>query len=154
MPYILFRREKFMPQGFVYILGSDTGTLYVGVTSDLSQRILQHKHGDGSQFTTQYGCHRLLYYELFDDMRSAIDREKSLKGKSRQKKIDLIQTTNPEFKGLAATWGWPAIGPKQDMKETDHAIEDWVYPSSEVRARKREELLARKTHRDPSLRSG
>lgn len=142
-----------MPQGFVYILGSDTGTLYIGVTSDLSQRILQHKHGDGSEFTTRYECHRLLYYELLDDMQSAIDREKSLKGKSRQKKLDLIQTTNPEFKDLAATWGWPAIGPRQNMNDTDRAIEDWVYPTPEMRKRKREELLARKLRRDPSLRS-
>lgn len=143
-----------MPQGFVYILGSGTGTLYIGVTSDLSKRVLEHKRGDGSEFTTEYGCHRLLHYELFDDMQSAIDREKSLKGKSRQKKLDLIQTTNPEFKDLAETWGWPAIGPKQNMKDTDCAIEGWVYPTSEMRTRKREELLARKLRRDPSLRSG
>ncbi|MEZ2348257.1 GIY-YIG nuclease family protein [Terriglobus sp. RCC_193] len=142
-----------MPQGFVYILGSDSGTLYIGVTSDLSKRVLEHKRGEGSQFTTRYGCHRLLYYELFDDIRSAIDREKSLKGKTRQKKLDLIRTMNPEFKDLAATWGWPSVGPKQSMAETDRAVEDWAFGTSELRTRKREGLLSRKTRRDSSLRS-
>jgi len=142
-----------MPQGFVYIVGGDTGTLYIGVTSDLSKRILEHKRGEGSQFTTRYGCHRLLYYELFDEIRNAIDRETSLKGKTRQKKLDLIRTMNPEFKDLAATWGWPAIGPKQSMTETDRAVEDWVFGIPELRARKREELLTRKARRDSLRRS-
>jgi putative endonuclease len=142
-----------MPQGFVYIVGSDTGTLYIGVTSDLSKRILEHKRGEGSEFTTKYGCHRLLYYELFDDIRNAIDREKSLKGKARQKKLDLIKTANPEFKDLAETWGWPAIGPGQSTRETNRAIEDWVFADAELRARKHQELLARKSRGDSSLRS-
>jgi putative endonuclease len=132
-----------MPQGFVYIVGSNSGTLYIGVTSDLSQRIMEHKRGEGSTFTTRYGCHRLLYYEMFDDMTGAIDRETSLKGKTRQKKIDLIRTMNPEFKDLAETWGWPSIGLKQSKEETDRAVVDWMFPDASVRARKRDELLAR-----------
>ena len=74
-----------MPVGFVYIVGSATGTIYIGVTSRLTARILEHKSGTGSEFTAKYGCHRLLYYERYDDIRNAIGREKSLKGKSRQK---------------------------------------------------------------------
>ncbi len=143
-----------MPQGFVYILGSDTGTLYIGVTSDLSCRILEHKRGEGSQFTTRYGCHRLLYYEMFDDMGNAIAREKSLKGKTRAKKVALIREVNPEFKDLAERSGWPAIGPRQSIVETDKAIQNWVWATAEIRAEKRKELLARLQRRDPSLCSG
>ena len=80
-----------MPRGYVYILGSKTGTLYIGVTSRLGSRILEHKSGEGSEFTAKYGCHRLLYYESFEDVRNAISREKSLKGKIRAKKIALIR---------------------------------------------------------------
>ena len=105
--------------GFVYIVGSNTGTLYIGVTSNLGQRILQHKRGEGSDFTTRYGCHRLLYFEQFEDIRSAISREKSLKGKTRAKKLALIQTENPEYRDLAATWGWMRIGSQQSIAETE-----------------------------------
>ncbi len=54
-PFIHSSHRTHMPQGFVYILGSDTGTLYIGVTARLDARILQHKNGDGSQFTAKYG---------------------------------------------------------------------------------------------------
>ena len=79
-----------MPRGYVYILGSNTGTLYIGVTSRLGSRILEHKRGEGSEFTAKYGCHRLLYYESFEDIRDAISCEKSLKGKTRSKKVALV----------------------------------------------------------------
>ena len=58
-----FLARCLMPRGYVYILGNNTGTLYVGVTSRLGSRILEHKRGEGSEFTAKYGCHRLLYYE-------------------------------------------------------------------------------------------
>ncbi len=113
-----------MPRGYVYILGSNTGTLYIGVTSRLGNRILEHKRGVGSEFTAKYGCHRLLYYESFEDIRNAISREKSLKGKTRAKKIALIEATNPEFRDLAHTWGWLRIGSAQSIAETDRWLEE------------------------------
>ena len=111
-----------MPQGFVYIVGSNTGTLYIGVTSKLGERILQHKRDEGSRFTSAYGCYRLLYFERFEDIRCAISREKSLKGKTRAKKIALIQATNAGFCDLAATWGWLRVGGQQSIAE----VEAWL----------------------------
>ena len=124
-----------MPQGFVYIVGSKTGTLYIGVTSKLAQRILQHKSGEGSQFTSLYGCNRLLYFERFEDIRNAINREKSLKGKTRAKKIALIIIINPEFRDLAETWGWLRIGEQQSIAE----IEAWLelYPATDPASKKK-----------------
>jgi putative endonuclease len=84
-----------MPGGYIYILGSDTGTLYIGVTSNLYQRVMQHKEGTFEGFTAEYGCERLLYFEPYDDIGNAIAREKQLKGWRREKKLNLIRTINP-----------------------------------------------------------
>jgi putative endonuclease len=89
-------------QGFVYILASErNGTLYVGVTSDLPRRIYQHKHGLADGFTKQYGVHRLVHFETFDDMASAIQSEKRLKRWRRDWKIALIEKDNPRWLDLA-----------------------------------------------------
>jgi putative endonuclease len=98
-----------MPGGYIYILGSDTGTLYIGVTSNLYQRVMQHKEGTFEGFTAEYGCERLLYFERYEDIGNAIAREKQLNGWRREKKLNLIRTINPEFKDLAQTWGWKMI---------------------------------------------
>ena len=95
-----------MPAGYTYIMGSTSGTLYIGVTSDLDTRILQHKNGAFEGFSKTYCCTRLLYYEKYDDIRTAIAREKQLKGWRREKKLNLIRTTNPELKDLAKKLGW------------------------------------------------
>ena len=79
-----------MPAGYTYIMGSHTGTLYTGVTSDLNTRVKQHKNGTFEGFSKNYGCTRLLYYEEYDDIRTAIGREKQLKGWRREKKLALI----------------------------------------------------------------
>ena len=76
-----------MPNGWVYILASDTGTLYTGVTSDLNQRVLQHRSGIRSGFNSKYHCNRLVHYEAFQDIVMAIAREKTIKGSSRSRKI-------------------------------------------------------------------
>ncbi len=115
-----------MPCGIVYIVGSDTGTLYIGVTSDLFRRVLQHQNGTGSAFTTKYRCDRLLYAELFDDILQAIAREKALKGKSRDKKLALIRTMNPEFTDLAERWGWLQIGPHRTIEEVETELRSRV----------------------------
>lgn len=95
-----------MPAGYTYIMGSISGTLYIGVTSDLDTRVMQHKNGTFEGFSKIYGCTRLLYFETYHDIRTAIAREKQLKGWRRQRKLDLISTTNPSFKDLAEKQGW------------------------------------------------
>lgn len=99
-----------MPCGYVYILGSATGTLYIGVTSDLYTRISQHRNGTFEGFSKSHGCSRLLYCEEFAEIQSAIAREKQLKGWRRDKKLELIRTRNPQFTNLAELWGSQMIG--------------------------------------------
>ncbi|MDY0251381.1 MAG: GIY-YIG nuclease family protein [Pseudomonas sp.] len=85
----------------VYILTNKTnGTLYIGVTSDLISRVWQHKQDCVAGFTRRYSIHQLVYYELYDTMEVAIQREKQLKAGSRQKKIDLIERLNPNWLDL------------------------------------------------------
>ena len=87
----------------VYILASQrNGTLYVGVTSDPVQRIWQHKEGVAEGFTRKYGVKRLVWYELHATMESAITREKQIKAGSRARKIQLIETMNPDWRDLYA----------------------------------------------------
>lgn len=85
---------------WVYILGSHTGTLHIGVTGDLEQR-LEHRKGLEKAFTHRSGVHRLLYAEETPDVFSAIAREKQLKGWSRSRRIQLITLNNPSWKDLA-----------------------------------------------------
>ena len=90
-------------QPAVYILASGyNGTLHIGVTSNLIKRIWQHKNDLVEGFTEKYGVHSLVYYELCDQMVTAIEREKQLKKWNRQWKIDLIEKANPAWKDL---WG-------------------------------------------------
>ena len=91
-----------MPRsGYVYILASRRkGTLYVGVTSALKQRVWRHRQGMGGGFTARYGVTRLVYYEMYDDMHTAIAREKQLKAWRRVWKIELIETKNPTWDDL------------------------------------------------------
>jgi putative endonuclease len=79
-----------MNPGHVYILGSTTGTLYIGVTSELYLRVAQHRAGTLSGFAHEHRCTRLLYAEPFETITQAIAREKQLKGWTRAKKIALI----------------------------------------------------------------
>ena len=81
-----------------------SGTLYVGVTSDLERRIWEHKHGAMDGFTKRYAMTRLVYYETTTDVEAAIGREKQIKGWLRSKKFELIRGMNPESKDLAAEW--------------------------------------------------
>ena len=74
--------------------------LYTGVTSDLVGRVWQHREGERNGFTKKYKVNRLVYYEAFDDIRYAIEREKQIKAGSRQKKIELVEEMNPEWRGL------------------------------------------------------
>jgi len=86
----------------VYILtNSRHSVLYTGVTNDLRRRVLEHKSRTGSAFTKRYNVNKLVYFEVGDDVRTAIYREKQIKAGSRQKKIDLINGFNPEWKDLS-----------------------------------------------------
>ena len=90
-----------MKQPVVYILASQrNGTLYIGVTSDLAQRIWQHKNDVFEGFTKKYGVHLLVYYEQHEDMENAIIREKRLKKWNREWKIRLIEENNPNWNDL------------------------------------------------------
>jgi putative endonuclease len=104
-----------MHGGYIYILGSNIGKLYVGVTSNLYVRVLQHREGTFKGFTADYECNRLLYFEGYEEICSAITREKQLKGWRRDRKLNLIRTMNPEFKDLAETWGWKMITAHEQM---------------------------------------
>ena len=85
---------------YVYIVASRSLVLYIGVTNDLRRRIYEHKNKLFPGFTDRYDVNRLLYFELFDDINQAIQREKQLKGWSRVKKLNLIRTMNPELKEI------------------------------------------------------
>jgi len=90
-----------MRQPAIYILANRrNGALYTGVTSDLSRRIYQHKQESADGFTKRYGCVMLVYYEYYEDMNSAIAREKQIKAGNRKKKLALIETMNPDWLDL------------------------------------------------------
>ncbi len=86
---------------YVYIITNKYNTvLYTGVTNNLQRRVLEHKSGKGSRFTSRYGLTKLVFFETTDDIHAAIAREKQIKAGSRRKKIALIEIMNPEWKDL------------------------------------------------------
>jgi len=88
-------------QGYVYILTNvHNRVLYTGVTSELVKRIYEHKNKLIEGFTKKYNAHKLVHFEVFDDMIDAITREKQIKGWLRNKKIALIESKNPGWKDL------------------------------------------------------
>lgn len=90
-----------MKKGYVYIMSNkNRTTFYIGVTSNLKNRIADHKNGVGSLFTKRYNLEDLVYYVDFSDILQAIDREKQLKKWHREWKINLIRSANPEMKDL------------------------------------------------------
>ena len=86
---------------WVYILASDSGVLYIGVTNDLAQRVAQHKAKVTPGFTAKYNCDRLVWYEAFQNVHEAIAAEKRLKGWRRSKKVALIVERNPNWSDLS-----------------------------------------------------
>ena len=91
----------------MYILTSNSGTLYTGITNSIFHRTLQHKSKENPGFTSKYDVTRLVYYEFFSDVHAAIRREKEIKGWTRKKKIALIESKNPKWEDLASAWGKP-----------------------------------------------
>ena len=86
---------------WVYIMSDrKDGVLYIGVTADLSRRIIQHREGKGSAFCRRYGLKRLVYAEEHDSIEDAIAREKAMKAWKRAWKIELVEGVNPEWDDL------------------------------------------------------
>jgi putative endonuclease len=86
----------------VYIMASASRVLYIGVTNDLLRRVRQHKERRISGFTARYRVTELVYFEAYSDIRSAIAREKHIKGWPRARKIALIETLNPHWQDLTS----------------------------------------------------
>jgi putative endonuclease len=86
------------------------------MTNSIERRMWEHKSGEFEGFASKYKCNRLVYFESFDDVRKAIDREKQLKGWSRRKKIALIESVNPRWQDLAEKWGAQMLFPGESHK--------------------------------------
>jgi putative endonuclease len=93
----------------VYIMSSNSGVLYIGMTSDLQGRVAQHKSGSIPGFTATYRCRRLVFVECFDSVQDAIARERQLKGWRRSKKAKLISRENPLWADLSESWGGETV---------------------------------------------
>ena len=94
---------------FVYIMTNHAQTLYVGVTNDLRRRVYEHQHKLVPGFTARYNIERLVYFEHTADVRSAIERERQIKGWRRNRKIELIETVNRGWADLSDTMMIPAV---------------------------------------------
>jgi len=98
----------------VYIVTSGFhGTIYTGVTSNLLQRIYQHREGTLGGFTARYGCKRLVWFEMGGSMESAISREKQIKNWTRAWKVTLIEEANPTWRDLAEDLGFEPLTGRQ-----------------------------------------
>ncbi len=90
-------------RGYVYILTSQkNGTLYIGVTSDLAARLLQHQSGTGAEFTARYGVMRLVWFDEYELITQAITTEKTMKKWPRQWKINAIEARNPHWHDISS----------------------------------------------------
>lgn len=103
---------------YVYMMQSASRrALYIGMTSNLHRRVWQHKNHENEGFTDDYNAVRLVFWERFDDVRTAIDREKQLKHWRREKKAWLIGRMNPEWKDLSIDW-YETQGPSTSLGMT------------------------------------
>ena len=98
------KRKWYEKKFYVYILASWNRRLYTGVTNDLPHRINEHAAGEGGAFTRTYKTIRLVHYEVFHEARLAIAREKQIKSWRREKKIALIEESNPAWDNLPGPW--------------------------------------------------
>ena len=89
-----------MKEYYIYIMSSDTWTLYIGMTNNLKRRIYEHKEWTIDWFTKKYSCKKLVYYEIWNEVEFVINREKQLKKRNREKKEFLIKEFNPTRKDL------------------------------------------------------
>ena len=99
------RKDRRKMEYYVYILtNKNNRVMYIGVTNDLARRLYEHKQELVEGFTKRYHVHKLVYYEQTTDVRSAIAREKQLKGWLRARKNELVETMNPEWRDLSEDW--------------------------------------------------
>jgi putative endonuclease len=113
---------------YVYIMSSLSRTLYTGVTNDLERRIAEHKERKRpSSFIARYSVSQLVYFEPLGEINAAIAREKEIKRLTRKRKIELIESLNPNWKDLSQEWGKAAaiISPRpgRDSSRGSHARE-------------------------------
>ena len=85
-------------------MANKSKTVYTGMTNNIHKRVYQHKNKVYEGFTSKYNINKLVYFETTKDVNSAIIREKQIKGWNRQKKINLIESLNPEWKDLSEEW--------------------------------------------------
>ena len=111
-----------MPTTFyaTYIVASKSRTIYIGVTSNLLQRIFQHKQKTFPGFTAKYNCTRLVWFERYSTMKDALYREKELKGWLRAKKLALISEKNPTWEDLSEPW-YPHLKANKSNPEQQHS---------------------------------
>jgi putative endonuclease len=105
---------------FTYIVSSKSRTLYIGVTSNLEQRIIQHKQQTYPGFTALYNCTHLVWFEGFTDVSAASQREKELKEWSCAEKVALIEFSNPTWEDLSESW-YPKVG-KRALRKAEPAL--------------------------------
>jgi putative endonuclease len=117
-------------------MGSNSGTLYTGMTNNLFSRVMQHRAKETPGFTARYDVTRLVFYETLDTALAAIRREKQIKGWTRKKKIALIESVNPRWKDLSEGWGELAAQPWQ--------VRDPLAEERAQEARERRQRLAEK----------
>jgi putative endonuclease len=92
---------------FVYIMTNPSKTLYTGITNSIRCRVREHKLKLTPGFAAKYNITRLIYFETFEDVRNAIEREKQIKAWTRAKRVALIESVNPEWDGLFREWDQP-----------------------------------------------
>ena len=113
--------RQVMRQYYVYLMASYRGTLYTGVTNDLTRRVYEHRFKVVDGFTKRYNISKLVYYEATDDVESAIAREKKIKGWLRSKKVALIESLNPYWEDLAEGWDGSTHTP-QTLRPPDRDV--------------------------------
>ena len=92
---------------YVYILTNPSRTLYTGITNNLRRRVEEHKQKLVPGFTAKYNIHRLVHFEVFEDVRNAIEREKRIKNWTRAKRVALVESKNPKWDDLTSEWVTP-----------------------------------------------
>jgi putative endonuclease len=120
----------------VYIIASRSRNLYVGVTNNLGRRLIEHRDGLAPGFTKRYRIFRLVYYEVFGDIRAAIAREKEIKGWRREKKLWLINRDNPCWEDLAQRVADERAAEKRRIQEALSKQRQGKAPSGRTEAAK------------------
>jgi putative endonuclease len=101
---------------YVYIVCSRTRVLYCGVTNSVARRTDEHRSAVIPGFTANYRCHRLVWFEHYQYVYNALEREKQIKGWTRAKKIDLIERTNPSWSDLSESWRAATADPSTALR--------------------------------------